>query len=178
MDLLKLATDENEGRRLAPQPVLKRLRSSHHAAAQYLVAGRTIRETAALVGRTPQSISDLSRNDPAFQELMAYYSDQRTETQISDTQRVQAKLLDIAELATDEISDRLEDPAKLATIPVGELRQIAALGLDRTVAPPKTAVPAQVVPTHITFNMGTRDLRPKDDEILTISNDEVKPEPK
>lgn len=156
-DLMRLTTED------APRvaaPILQRLRASHHAAARHLATGKSIRETAILVGRTPQRIGDLTR-DPAFQELMHYYNDQKAEVSITDSNRIQEKLVEMAELATDELLDRLEDPVKVAALPAGELRQIAAMGLDRTVAPPKTAIPGAVVPTQITFNMGTRDLRPQ-----------------
>ena len=157
LDLVRLSTEATPR---TAAPVIQRLRASHHAAARHLANGKSVRETAALVGRTPQRIGDLTR-DPAFQELQAYYEDQRTEVDIDRAAVIQADLVDVAELAVHEIQERLEDPAKLAQIPIGELRQVAAMGLDRTVAPPKQAVTVSSPPTHITFNMGTRDLRPK-----------------
>lgn len=158
MDMIRLETES------APKtavPVLQRLKASHHMAARLLAAGRSIRDTAYAVGLTPQRISDLQTQDPTFQDLVSYYQDQIAESNIQDASRVGAKLLDVAETATDEIASRLDDPEKLAQIPIGELRQIAVMGLDRTVAPPKTAQPVVVTPTQITFNMGTKDIRPK-----------------
>jgi len=140
-------------------PTIQRIRASHVAAARHLASGKTIKETAFLVGRTPQRISDLTR-DPTFQELTTYYRDQITEIDLNEAEQFQTALKDIATLATDEITDRLEDPQKRAEIPTAELRQLAQFGLDRTVAPPKTAVPAQSPPPQITFNMGARDIRP------------------
>jgi len=171
-DLVRLATDANAP--YVAQPMIKKLRAIHHATARHLVAGKSVKEVAALVGYTPQRVSDLKNKDPAFQNLLSYYEMQREEIDVDTTNRMQAKLVDIAELATDEIADRLEDPAKMAQIPVGELRQIAQLGLDRTVAPPKTAQPAATAPTHITFNMGTRDLQPiKEIEGKVLKKEEV-----
>lgn len=141
-------------------PKLQRLRESHHRAARLLARGLSVRDVAFEVGRTPQRISDLL-HDPTFQELVSSYQAANEQVETAATQRIQTKLVDVAELATDEILDRLEDDAKRASIPVGELRQIAAMGLDRTLAPPKTAQPIVSTPTHITFNMGTKDIRPK-----------------
>ncbi len=169
LDLIRLST-EDVSRTAAP--VIQRLRASHHAAARHLANGKSIRETAALVGRTPQRIGDLTR-DPTFQELQAYYETQRTDVDLDRAEAIQADLVDVAELAVHEMQARLEDPAKLATIPIGELRQVAALGLDRTVAPPKQAVTVSAPPTQITFNMGTRDLRPK---VITQEGEAVKGE--
>jgi hypothetical protein len=125
-----------------------------------LANGKSVKETAVLVGRTAQRIGDLTR-DPAFQELQAYYEAQRTDLDLDRAAAFQDTLVDIAELAAHEIQARLEDPAKLAQIPIGELRQVGAFGADRTIAPPKQAVTVSSPPTQITFNMGTRDLRPK-----------------
>jgi hypothetical protein len=172
-DIFDLATGETEVPKTAP-PTIQRLKATHHAAARFLAAGKNVTETAILVGRTPQRIGDLTR-DPAFQELMAYYKDQVDEVGIDDAQRIKQKLLDVAEESLDEMTDRLEDPEKRRTIPFGELRQAVALGADRTVAPPKTAQPTTVVPAKITFNIGTRDIRPKDGEgTITIEQESGK----
>lgn len=178
-DLLRLQTDPDLP--ISAAPILKRLRAIHHQAAQLLAAGKSIKETAFAVGQTPQSIGDRARSDPAFKELVSYYQNQRTDAVIDTTNRVQQKLIDVAELAVDEITDRLEDPAKLNALPVSELRQLATMGLDRTVAPPKTAQPATIMPTQITFNVGTRDIRPKTIEgealILDTSSESEFPAP-
>jgi|SRR5579864_3249347 len=167
-DLLRLGMEDTP--RVGP-PVLQRLRASHHAAARYLANGKTIRETAFLVGRTPQRIGDLTR-DPTFQELMAYYQTQRTEVDIQTQTRIQAELIEIAELSRDEILDRLEDPKKRAEIPTGELRQLMGDALTRTIAPPKVAQTNVAVPTQITFNVGTRDIRPKDADPKIIDHED------
>lgn len=170
-DILRLAISDDLPRSAAP--VLQRLRTSHHTAARYLASGKSIKETALLVDRTPQRIGDLTR-DPAFCDLVAYYENQIKDSSIDNSQRIHEKLVEVAELATDEILDRLENDETRAKLPVGELRQIAALGLDRTVAPPKTAQPATIIPAQITFNMGTRDLRPTEEKI--IEHEAKKPE--
>lgn len=162
-DVFKLAT-EGAGVPRTAAPVIQKLRAVHHDAARHLASGKTIRETAALCGRTPQRISDLTI-DPAFQELMAYYHGQIDEINVDEAADFQSRLLAIAKDAAEEIQDRLEDDTKRAQIPFGELRQIMGDALSRTVAPQKVAQGNAVVPTHITFNMGTKDIRPEAKEI-------------
>lgn len=169
LDLLRVA-QAGTGVRSAP-PVLKRLRAIHHEAARLLVSGKNCVEVAFLVGYTPQRVRDLQGKDPAFQELVAYYSDQRTQITITESDRAQKKMAEIFDLASDELLDRLEDPAKVAAMPTSEIRQIISTAGDRSVAPVKTAVPPQNAPTHITFNMGPRELTPRDPISKTIDQD-------
>lgn len=161
-DILSLAVDGAE--RVAP-PALQQIRAVHHEIARYCARGMPDVEVALRVGRTAQRIRDL-RLDPAFKNLVSVYEASVADAAFEDGERIRGKLVDVAEVAVDEIANRLEDPARRQQIPVGELRQIAAMGLDRTVAPPKTAVPAVTVPQNITFNIGTKDLRPGDDAKL------------
>ena len=158
-DLLSLAYDGAV--RVAP-PALQQIRAVHHAAARYCAQGLSNEDVGLRVGRTAQRIGDL-RLDPAFKNLVATYAASVEDKALEDGERLRGKLVDAAEAAIDEIAARMENPAQLSRIPVGELRQIATMGLDRTVAPPKTAVPASSVPANITFNIGTKDLRPGDD---------------
>ncbi len=160
VDLVALSTGETYAPRQAP-PVIQKLRSVHHSVAIALASGKTVQEAAYLVGYTPQRVSDLATKDPTFQHLVSTYRSQLIDNSMSESTRAQIKLLDISDLALEEIRERLENDVKREQMPLGELRQLAAMGLDRTVAPPKTAQPVTIVPTKITFNMGTRDLSPK-----------------
>ena len=160
VDLVALSTGEIAAPVQGP-PTIQKLRASHHAVAIALAAGRSVQETAYMVGYTPQRVSDLQSRDPTFQNLLAYYRNQATEVAVNDSNRIQAKLVDLGEAALDEIIGRVDDDALRAQMPLGELRQLAAMSLDRTVAPPKTTQPVTIVPTKITFNMGNRDLRPQ-----------------
>jgi hypothetical protein len=156
-DLLRLQTEP------APKvaaPTIQRLKAWHHTAARLVASGQAISQVAIAVGYTKQRISDLTI-DPTFAALVESYRDSIAETGIDDAQRVQTKLLDASEAAMDEINRRLEEPDELKAIPVGELRQIATMGLDRTVAPPKAAPPALQPPIKVTFKMGVRELRPE-----------------
>lgn len=161
-DIVSLAV---EGARPVAPPALQQIRAVHHAAARFCAQGLSDVEVALRVGRTPQRIRDL-KLDPAFKNLVSVYAASVEDKAFEDGERLRGKLVDAAEIAIDEITERLESPAQRSRIPVGELRQIATMGLDRTVAPPKTAVPATSVPQNITFNIGTKDLRPGDDTKL------------
>lgn len=157
-DLIHAAMKQNTS--VISPPIIQKLRTSHHEAARYLANGKTIHETAFLVGRTPERIAQLAR-DPAFQELMAYYMNQRSEVMYESTARMAAELIEIAEMSKNEIISRLEDDKIRASIPMGELRLLMGDTLDRTIAPKKSAQPTTQVPAQITFNIGNRDIRPK-----------------
>lgn len=156
-DILNLAISPGP---ITGAPIIQKLRASHHAAARAVAEGKTHIEVALLTGYTAQRISDLARNDPAFQGLVAFYQDQISVINVDDAQKAQLQYKDMMEAANEEIIRRLDDENEVKRIPIGELRQISALGADRTVAPPRTAVaPTPQIPT-ITFNIGTRELKP------------------
>jgi hypothetical protein len=144
-------------------PILQKLRATHHRQALLLAQGKPVREVAMIVGCTPQRLTQLMV-DPTFVELVEYYKDQVIAAMLSDAARLQDKLVDVGEMAVDEIRDRLEDDQKRGNMPVGELRKIAELALDRTVAPPKNAAPASTAPATVTINFGTplRDVSKED----------------
>ena len=150
-------------------PPLQKLRASHHQQAKLLAEGKKIVEVAAIVGVTPERIHQL-QHDPAFIELVAYYQDQIMSAALDDARRVQGKLVDIAEMAVDELSERLEDEGARKAMPIGELRKIAEMGLDRTVAPPKATSSAPPPPTAITLNFGSAiaNLGPQSQHSATI----------
>ena len=172
-DLYRLVTEPKQAVALAP---LQRLRASHHAIARYLASGKSAKETAILVGCTAQRVSDLTR-DPSFNHLLDYYREQINESGIQDAERIQTKLRIAAETALDLVQDRLDDEMKNKEIPIGELRQIGSFGFDRTVAPPKVAVSNVAPPVNVTFNMGPRDIRQKDQSKTIDHVDETKPDP-
>ena len=142
-------------------PIIQRLRTIHHRAAILVAEGRPDIEVATLCGYTPQRVRDL-KVDPAFSELVVGYQEQFKELLVNESVRVQTKLTDVFELATDEIRERLEDDKTRKELPIGELRQVAAFAGDRSVAPPKAAPSNVAPPVHVTFNIGSRDIKPKD----------------
>jgi hypothetical protein len=149
-DMLRLATLP---RVPTAVPTLQRIRAQHHRIAQYLAMGKTSGQVAIIVGSTTQRISQLER-DPTFQELMSYYQEQMADTNIEAGQRIQGALVEITEFSVTEIRDRLANDALRAAMSTDELRKLAEMGGDRTVAPPKTAQRSEQMPTQITFNIG------------------------
>lgn len=135
-------------------PPLQKLRAIHHRQAQLLAGGKTVSEVAAIVGTTPQRIVQL-KNDPSFAELVAYYQDQIMAASLEDSARLRDKLVDLGEMAVDELRERMEEEGRRKGIATGDIRKIAELALDRTVAPPKTATPIASPPAAITINFGT-----------------------
>lgn len=144
-------------------PILQKLRATHHRQAQLLAQGRTPTEVAAIVGCTVQRLVQL-QVDPTFTELVSYYQDQIMSAMIEDAARLKDKLVDLGEMAVDELRDRMENNDKRQQMQTGNVLRIAEFAMDRTVAPPKTAPPVITPPTAITINFGT-SLRPPADGI-------------
>lgn len=148
-DLMRLGEAPKTG-----VPVLQRLRATHHRQAQLLAQGKKVNEIAAIVGCTPQRIVQL-QNDPTFTDLVAYYHDQLMVNMLSDGARLADKIVDVGEMAVDELRERLEDDQQRKNMPLGEVRKIAEFAMDRTVAPVKAAQNAPQPPAAITINFGT-----------------------
>ena len=141
-------------------PILQRLRATHHRQAQLLASGKKVNEVAMIVGCTVQRLVQL-QVDPTFSELVSYYQDQLMTAAMEDSTRLQAKIVDVGEMAVDELKDRLEDDDRRAKMPVGEIRKIAEFAMDRTVAPPKAAPPQNTAPSSVTINFGTAIDKPQ-----------------
>ncbi len=144
--------------------IIQRLKHRHHTAARGFAAGLSNSEISTLTGYSPARVSSL-QNDPAFVELVTQYQNEIGDRVVDAAVEFQTRLLDTSRQALGLIQDRLDDDTEAAKIPVSELRQIVALGADRTVAPPKSAQPAAPVPTKITFNMGNKILLDETNEI-------------
>ena len=135
-------------------PVLQKLRATHHRQAKLLAEGKSVKDVAIIVGCTPQRLTQL-QVDPTFSQLVSFYQDQINSSMIEDAARLKDKLVDIGEMAVDEIRDRLENDGQRRSMPTHILKQIAEMALDRTVAPPKTSMPNTNVPPSITISFGT-----------------------
>ncbi len=160
-DLLRLGEAPKVGLSL-----IKRLKATHHRQAMLIAQGIPLSEIAIRVGCTTRRLAQL-QDDPSFAELIALYQDQMAVSTIEDARRVQEKLVDVGEMAIDELKERLEDDAKLKALPIGEVRKIAEFAMDRTVAPPKAAPNTQAPPAAITINFGTA-LKDRSSEVKTI----------
>lgn len=117
---------EERGTTAAP---LKRLSERHHALARCLASGMGDGDAAITCGYVASRVSIL-KADPAFQELLAFYS-----------QDVTSKYLDmhgvLAGLSLDaamELRERLESDieADEKKISVGQLMELVKVGADRT----------------------------------------------
>lgn len=172
-DILRLASLPKV--RVQPPPI-QRIKAVHHRQAALLASGKPPSEVALIVGSTAQRISQLQA-DPTFRELIAYYQEQIADNTIEAAQRVQGALVEISELTVIEIRDRLANDGVRGALSIDELRKLAEMAADRTVAPPRTAVQGGSVPTNITFNIGGPRQLPQATEkepkpALVIENEE------
>jgi hypothetical protein len=150
-DLALLSADFKP--RTGPPPI-QQLKAIHHRQAELLAQGMKVIDVARALGTTPARIHQLQK-DPTFVEAVAIYRSRLHDQTMDDANRIQGKLVVAAEMALDELNDRLEDPAKRSQIPLGELRKVVEMGGDRTVAPSKSAGPQSTVPSRITLNFST-----------------------
>lgn len=114
-----------------PRP-LQTLRAAHHQVARLVAEGQSDVVISSITGRTPASVWQL-KQDPTFQQLVAYYSEQVGE-QFLDAQKQIAAL---GMTAVEIIQERLEDPEIAKGIPTSVLMKIAESALDRSIAPNK-----------------------------------------
>lgn len=110
-------------------PLLKKMRQSHHLLARMLAQGTPQTEASLATGYSVSRISIL-KNDPAFQDLAAYYSAQVKETYLD----VHAKLASVGMDAVESLHEDLEN----GDLTVKDKLALAELALDRsgTVAQP------------------------------------------
>lgn len=110
--------------------VVKTLRHTHHLAAKLIAEGRKNQEVCAITGYSPSRVSIL-KQDPAFQDLVAYYAEQVREAFTN----VHAKLAALGEACVEELMERLDD--KPESFSHNQIREVMEATLDRSVAPKK-----------------------------------------
>ena len=151
LDLLSLA-DAPKGN--TQPPPLQTIKARHHRMAQLLAMGRKIVDVAIIVGSTPTRIQQHMK-DPSFKELVAYYQSNVLDADFETTNRVQTKLQDVAETATDLLAERLQEHEsggpKMSDYALIKVAEFAA---DRSIAPPKTTAPSTKIPGEITITFG------------------------
>ena len=119
-----------EGRKDGTAARLKTLRYNHHLLAKAVASGKSLIECSNLTGLSGTRISDL-KNDPAFQELVAYYAEEMHEVYVDVHQRMAALGTSILE----ELSERFEaDPEKFTK---RELMDLFTTMADRSIATAK-----------------------------------------
>lgn len=101
-DIAAMWDPTNSGQRNAPR--IKTLRHNHHLLAKAVASGKTLLECSQMCGLTIYRISDL-KNDPAFQELVAYYMDELNEVYVDVHQRMAA----LGTSVLEELQERFEE---------------------------------------------------------------------
>jgi hypothetical protein len=109
IEIIRALGEEDLERLVTPDPIgttpipTKTLRASHHQLAQLLAQGRGESEAALITGYSPSRISIL-KSDPAFQELLASYTEIRQNIFVDTLERM--KILGLSTM--DELQERLE----------------------------------------------------------------------
>jgi hypothetical protein len=137
--LMSYERDANGGeiqaeRRLRPAT---RLKYSHHMLARLVAQGTSTAEISAISGRSPRYIEHMTRSDPAFKELVSYYSGLVEDQYIDVHARLAHKLEAIGMATLDELWGRLEEHPELMS--VRELKELFEVVADRGLAPVKGA---------------------------------------
>lgn len=144
-DLAILADTPNKG---VTTPPVQRLRHSHHLIARLKAEGRRDVEIAAWTGYSQSRLSILN-NDPAFQELIAYYKLNAEACYVG----VHEKLAEVGQLALEEVRDRLLDEDRVDKMPTELLMKIMGDAFERSVAPAKGPARGSNGPTAIAVNV-------------------------
>lgn len=113
-----------------PKPI-KALRHTHHLAARLLAEGRNETEVAEITGYSISRVSIMLNHDPMFKQLVAYYRENLDSAYVN----VHERLAGLGTHALEELQDRLD--TKPESFGNKELRELASMALDRSVAPPK-----------------------------------------
>jgi hypothetical protein len=121
-----LFVNTDEGMRSSAQPqIVKNIRHRHHLLAQLLAGGTPEMDASIQTGYSLSRISIL-KNDPAFKELLAYYSKQ---VELANVEFVK-RLAQIGTETAEEILKRLdEDPESFSN---EEMRKLLETVADRT----------------------------------------------
>jgi hypothetical protein len=109
------------GSRASP---LKKLKHSHHNLARLVADGVREEEISAVTGYSSSYISSI-KHDPAFLQLVAYYTEQKGQVYLDVHQRLSTLSLD----AVDELQSRMAEQPEV--FQNRELKEIAEMGLDR-----------------------------------------------
>lgn len=109
---------------------LKALRYSHHLLAKAVASGKSLMECSRITGHTVARISDI-KNDPAFQDLVAYYADELHQVYVDVHQRMAA----LGTSVLEELQERFEnEPEKFSK---RELMELFTTMADRSIASAK-----------------------------------------
>lgn len=104
---------------------LKRISDRHHTLARHIAGGMKPGE-AAVICRYDVSRVSILLDDPAFQELLAFYRSEIDAEYVD----LHAQLAGLSRTAAAELLDRLEDAPE--DFSIGQLQEVVKLGADRT----------------------------------------------
>jgi len=122
---------------------IQRITDRHHALARCLATGMGAAEASLVTGYTPSRISVL-RGDPAFEELIAFYTGAKGQAVLD----YQEKLAIARNMATDILIERMEDNPE--TIDAGLALDVVKVSADRTGHGPKATT------VNVNVNLGDR----------------------
>ena len=130
-------------------PSLKRLRDSHHALARVLASGMSVTDASRITGFDTGTIYNFNE-DPAFQELLAFYAENNEVEQANLRERMLLTALDVSA----EIRERLHnDPDSFSN---SDMRQLLVNLADRVGHGPSSTVHQTV---DVTENLSYEDQR-------------------
>lgn len=110
---------------------IDKIRQVHHQLAQLLAKGESQVSACLITGYSQSYVSGLVNYDPAFQELLAYYSTQREQIFIDVMEQMRALGIETLEMLRDSIR---EDPGKWSR---REMMELAELMLVKPLAAQK-----------------------------------------
>lgn len=115
----------------APKQTLQKIRQSHHSMARMIAMGKNNIEVSETLGVSPGRVSQL-KADPAFQELISYYTTMTDQVYVDVAERIAGFTTDAMEVLHERIRETPEQ------VKNEELLKAIALGLDRTGYGPKS----------------------------------------
>lgn len=152
-----------------PLQVVKSLRYSHHRLAELVSKGMAGPEISLCTGYSLTYISSIQR-DPAFNELVNYYSEQTRVVFADSLDRLKALGLD----ATEKLQEALGDPTvKWSPRELMELTELCLLGPITAAAGAKTPPGASA---NLNLEVRFVGARPAGGDVVEASFTEVKPE--
>lgn len=141
-----VAADAGRALPPAPAPTLQKLRARHHMVARLLAEGRRPGDVAAIVGYNRQMVT-LLQADPAFQQLVAFYSERTDAAYVG----VHERLAVLGTTAAEVLQDRLEESPQAFTNK--DLRELMGEAYERSVAPAKGPRPGAGGPAAVSVNI-------------------------
>lgn len=143
----------------AKPPIVAKLRHTHHLLARLLAEGRKAVEVSAITGYSQSRISILQQ-DPAFRELIEHYKSQVHEAYLN----VHGRLAALGVTCVEELQERLEDnPGQFTP---AQLREIAEMAFDRSVAPKKGAAAGASGAPGVSISVTFQDSAPKGASVI------------